>query len=109
LVVSPRSGGGLRQPAGTAVQRTDRRWSSMINTNAMARRVTVANAVVSLIPSERSSCGTDDDVWMARMMERLGDVAHAYRTGNQDVVDEALKLAATVHGFIDMTGEGRAR
>lgn len=81
----------------------------MINTNQMARRVTVANAVVSMIPVEHNVCGNNDDLWLARMNERLGDVAYAYRTGTQDIADEALKLAATVMGFIDKLGEQAAR
>jgi hypothetical protein len=78
-------------------------------TNQMARRVTVANAVVSLIPAEHNVCGHQDDVWIARMTERMGDIAYAYRTGTQDIGDEALKLAATVMGFIDHLGEQAAR
>lgn len=81
----------------------------MSNTNQMARRVTVANAVVSLIPTEHNICGTSDDLWIARMTERMGDIGYAYRTGTQDIADEALKLAATVMGFIDHLGEQAAR
>jgi hypothetical protein len=83
--------------------------SAVQRTNQMARRVTVANAVVSLIPTERTICGTNDDVWIARMTERMGDIGHAYRTGTTDIADEALKLAATVMGFIDHLGEEAAR
>lgn len=81
----------------------------MTNTNQMARRVCAANAVVSLIPTEHQICGTSDDVWLARMTERLGDIGHAYRTGTTDITDETLKLAATVMGFLDYLGEQKAR
>lgn len=76
--------------------------------NQMARRVCVANAVVSLIPQEHAVAKSDDE-FLARFLERAGDMGYAYRTGGTDIRDELLKIAATIAAWIDKLGEEAAR
>jgi predicted secreted protein len=80
----------------------------MSDMNVMARRVMVANAVVSLIPGENLAVNDYDDR-LARLTEHLGALGYAHRTGCADVADELLKVAATAFAWIDQIGSETAR
>jgi hypothetical protein len=83
--------------------------------NVMARRVMVANALVSLIPGEQKAVEDTNDfagndaAWYARLGRHMGDVADALAYGNTPIEDELLKLAACSMAWIDAIGKERSR
>lgn len=81
----------------------------MNDINRMSRRVMAANHVAQMIPTEHSACGTDDDAFLARFLERAGDLGYTYRTGLGDVRDDLLKVGATIMAWLDKLEEEAAR
>jgi hypothetical protein len=83
--------------------------------NTMARRVMVANALVSLIPGERAAVRATNDfagndpAWHARLGRHMGDVADALAYGNTPIEDELLKLAASAMAWLDEIQQEKAR
>lgn len=85
-----------------------------VDHNIMARRVTAANAIVSLIPAEHAAVRATDDIGghdmarYARLSQHMGDTAHALMHGNEPLEDRLAHIAATAMAWIDQIMQERA-
>lgn len=78
----------------------------MSHQDNIARRVTAANAAISMISEETQATRKCDGITSAEacrhavLMSRVGDVSFAVMCGHTDLTTELLKVAAAALGWI---------
>lgn len=80
----------------------------------LARRVTIGQALISLVPeANHRVTGFDtpeiDSVRLALVSELAGDVAHAHTWGTGQLESELFKLGAQCMEWLDDLSKDRAR